>query len=48
MEEIINLASQMNKERSFEAKFEFCKSFLGLTILPNGDFETKYDGFKLF
>lgn len=32
MEKIINLASKMNKGRSFEAKYDFCKSFLGMTI----------------
>jgi hypothetical protein len=43
MEKIIKLASKMNKGRSFEAKYEFCKSSLGMTILPNGDIETKCD-----
>lgn len=43
MENIINLTSKMNKERSFDNKYEFCKNYLGFTILPNGEFETKYE-----
>ena len=43
MEEIISLASKMNKERSFESKYEYCKLSLGMIKLPNGEFTTKYE-----
>ena len=43
MEKIIKLASKMNTDRSFKDKYEYCNKFLGLTSLPNGEFETKYD-----
>lgn len=39
---IMNLKSGMNKERSFEDKFNFCQSFLGIEKL-NGEVITKCD-----
>lgn len=43
MEDIIKLASKMNTERSFEDKYKYCNDSLGLTKLPNGEFETKFN-----
>jgi len=45
MEEILYLASEMNTKRSFEGapRYNYCKSSLGLTLLSNGEFNTKYE-----
>lgn len=43
IEEITRLASKMNKNRSFEDKFNYCNSSLGMVNLPNGEIGIKYD-----
>lgn len=40
---IIGLSSKMNKARSFEDKYNYCKTSLGMTSLPNGEIDIKYD-----
>ena len=42
IENIIKLASKKNKQRSFEDKFNYCNSFLGIERL-NGEIITNYD-----
>lgn len=43
IEEIKELISKMNKNRSFEDKYNHCKTYLGLTVLPNGELKTNYN-----
>ncbi len=43
MDKIKEISSKMNKARSFEDKYNYCNSSLGLTTLPNGDIEIKYN-----
>ena len=38
IENIIKLASKMNKQRSFEDKFNYCNSFLGIERLNGGNY----------
>lgn len=40
---IKKLAFQMNKERSFEDKYNYCKLSLGLICKSNEEFEIIYD-----
>jgi hypothetical protein len=41
--EIKSIIQNMNKNRTFEEKYNFCNSYLGLISLPNGEFSTNYD-----
>lgn len=43
IEEIKELISKMNKNRSFEDKYNHCKTYLGLTVSPNGELKTNYN-----
>ena len=43
IEKIKGISSKMNKARSFEDKFNYCKSSLGMTTLPDGEIEIKYN-----
>jgi hypothetical protein len=42
IDKIKEVSSKMNKARSFEDKFNYCNSSLGLSTLPNGEIEIKY------
>ena len=43
MEKIRYITSKTNKNRSFEDKYNHCKSYLGLFSLPNGELSTTYN-----
>jgi hypothetical protein len=43
MDKIINFSLKLNKNRSFEDKYNYCKTTLGLTVNLNKEFEIKYD-----
>jgi len=42
-EEIIGISSKMNKKRTFEDKYNHCKSYLGMNVLPDGECTINYN-----
>ena len=43
IDEIKNITQNMNKNRSFEEKYNHCNSYLGVKSLSNVEFTTNYD-----
>lgn len=43
IQKILDIVSQMNTNRSFDDKYNYCKSALGMTLDANGKFLIKYD-----
>jgi len=43
IDKIRKLSSKMNKARSFEDKYNYCKYSLGMTTLPNGEIEVNFN-----